>query len=376
MKKEILSLNPMPLVNNLFFNYTDAINAKRYDLKIYEQENLTMKLDLEIPSDEMFSSYLYRSSVNIPYIDHCRQMWNYVSLFDPRRILDIGGNDGALLSTFKMFSLNELDLVNVDASHSFEHDNINKGIEYIQGYWGDLNFDQKFDVIVSTNVFQHNPDYHKFLNGISNNLNGIWVLEFPYFLNTVKTNQFDQVYHEHVFYWLLTPLIKLFKQYKLKIIDISLHEIHGGTMRIVSSNKPEHIENTNKINFFLKEEANFNFDNWNTKIQNKILKDKLFIDNLDGKTAAFGAAAKGCVYLNSINSKKIKYIIDDTIQKQGMFSPGTGLKIYSKDILTKDTPDNIIILAHNFKDFIAKNLRDCGYKGKIFTMIPNIIEIK
>lgn len=375
MKKEIINLGDLPLVNNLFKTKDQSLKAKRFGLKIIEDLNLLMKLDIEIPSEEMFEQYLYRSSINKPYIDHCKTMWKYIENFNPKRIADIGGNDGALLKAFKEMSNNELDLTNIDASSSFKEDNEKYGITYIQDYWGDLIFEKKFDVITSTNVFQHNPNYRKFLKGISNNLNGIWILEFPYFLETVKTDQFDQIYHEHVFYWLLTPLYHLFKEYGLKIIDISIEEIHGGSMRIVSSNKIEHKENLDKINLFLQKEQDFDFQNWGEKIKLKLNKDKDFIDNLKGSVAAFGAAAKGCIYLNCIKTNKIEYIIDDTIQKQGLFSPGLGLEILDRKILKEAPPDNIIILAHNFKKYIAKSLRDYGYTGKIYVMLPTIEEI-
>jgi hypothetical protein len=375
MKKEIVNLGKVPLVNNLFKTKEESLNAKKFGLRVLEEENLLMKLDIEIPSEEMFEQYLYRSAINKPYIEHCKKMWNYVSKFEPKNIADIGGNDGSLLKAFKESCDYSLSLTNVDASSSFKDENELEGIKYIQKYWGDFSFEKKFDLITSTNVFQHNPDYRKFLKGIKENLDGIWVLEFPYFLETVKTDQFDQIYHEHVFYWLLKPLHNLFKEYGLKIIDVSLQDIHGGSMRIVSSNKPEHKENLEKINFFIKQEEEFNFSNWGDKINLKIKNDKIFLENLEGSTAAFGAAAKGCIYLNCVKNGNIKYIIDDTPQKQNLFSPGTGLEIVSREILKTDPPDNILVLAHNFKKYIASSLREYGYKGKILTMLPTIEEI-
>ena len=378
MEKEIIDLGNLPLVNNLCQTRQDSVNAKKFGLKIIEKDNLLIKLDVEIPSEEMFEEYLYRSSINVPYIKHCEKMWQYVEQFNPQNIADIGGNDGALLRAFQSKSSKKLNLNNIDASKSFRQDNEKSGINYYNNYWGDIEFENKFDVITSTNVFQHNPFYEKFLDGIRKNLNGRWVLEFPYFLDTVKTNQFDQIYHEHVFYWLLTPLYSLFKKYGLKIIDISRQEIHGGSLRIVSSNVETDIENTNLINLFLKEEKDFDFENWQRSIKEKIIKDKVFIKNLAGKTYCFGAAAKGCIYLNSLglNNNDIDFIIDDTPQKQNKFSPGTGIEICSREIIkSKNCPDNIIILAHNFKDYIADSLRKYGYTGRLFVMIPEIQEI-
>lgn len=373
MSKEIINLGDIPLVNNLFLTKEEALSAKKYELKIVEKDNLLMKLSMEISPDELFSNYLYRSSVNKPYIDHCCKMWDYVKSFSPKRIADIGGNDGALLKAFKSKCHEKLELFNIDASTSFIDDNKLAGINYINDYWGSIKFEEKFDLITSTNVFQHNVNYDKFLKGVSDNLDGIWILEFPYFLETVKTNQFDQIYHEHIYYWLLTPLYNLFKKYNLKIIDLSMQEMHGGSLRIVSSNKKDHNENTDMINIFLKKEKEFDFGRWGEIIAKKIQKDRDFIKSLSGEIAVFGAAAKGCVYLNCLNiSSKLTYIIDDTKQKQNLYSPGTGLKILDRTVILNNPPDYLIILAHNFKDYIIDSLRKDGYKNKIITMIPEI----
>lgn len=371
--KKIIDLGKIPLVNNLFNTAEESFNAKRFPLRIMQEDNLIMKLDTEIDSDEMFSNYLYRSSVNLPYVEHCKKMWMSIEKYKPKNIVDIGGNDGALLKAFQETAGYKLNLTNVDASSSFIEENEKFGIKYYNNYWGDFALQNKADLIVSTNVFQHNPNYRRFLDGISKNLDGRWILEFPYFLETVKTNQFDQIYHEHVYYWLVTPLVKLFKEYGLKIIDISEQSIHGGSLRIVSSNREEDQENQDIINNYLRLESEFDFDKWAVDIQNKIKSDKEFINNLKGSIAVFGAAAKGCVYLNCLEIQhKISYMVDDTLEKQSKYSPGSTLKIMNREFLLKNQPDYLIILAHNFKDYIAQSLRKDGYNGQILVMLPTI----
>ena len=371
--KKIIDLGNLPLVNNLCDTRDEALRAKRYPLAIHEHENKVMKLNAEINSDEMFSTYLYRSSINIPYIKHCEKMWEQIEKYDPINIIDIGGNDGALLNAFQKKSIKKLNLNNVDASKSFKVDNEEKGINYYNAYWGELKFPFKADIITSTNVFQHNPNYDIFLKGIAENLNGRWILEFPYFLKTAETDQFDQIYHEHVYYWLVYPLYNIFKKYGLKIIDISEQEIHGGSLRIISSNIKEDKENTDIINQYCIRELSFNFESWESKIKSKIQKDKDFLSQISGNIALFGAAAKGCIYLNCIDiNDKFKFIIDDTKEKQGKFSPGTGLEIKDRSIINKEKLDYIVILAHNFKEHIIESLRSFGYNGKFITMLPNI----
>ncbi len=108
--------------------------------------------------------------------------------------------------------------------------------------------------------------------------------------------------------------------------------------------------------------------------QRKISDDSVFLNKLEGKNVFFGAAAKGCVYLNALQTStdKGQYVVDDTPEKQGLFVPGTGMEIHSRQFMLEDQPDNVVILAHNFAGYITTKLRHDGYKGKIITMMPDI----
>lgn len=382
--KTLIDLDVLPLVNNLKSIPDESLNSKKYPLCVVESDNLMFHLDTVVEPTEMFETYEYRSAINIPYIEHCKNMWEDIKILlsnidEPLKstvnIVDIGGNDGSLLKAFRLQNVTSdvyLNLTNVDASKSFREDNEKENITYIQNYWGNVTLPQKADIIVSTNVFQHNADVHKFLSGIRDNLDGIWVLEFPYFLRTAETNQFDQIYHEHYFYWLLTPLVKLFKEYGLTVISVSEHSIHGGSLRIVSTNKEKPIADNCKT--YMEYESNFDFSKWADSVKAKIKLDSEFILNLKGSVACFGAAAKGCVYLNCLGEKvinKISYVVDDTAGKQNKYIPGTELHIKNREYLYNDQPDYLIILAHNFKKHIIDSLRP-KFKGKILVMLPEI----
>jgi len=389
--KTLIDLGSIPLVNNLKSNNVDSFNSKRYPLKVVADENLTMRLDYQADASEMFDEYLYRSGISEPYKQHCKRMWYdvrhyiygatpFIKPSDIPVVVDIGGNDGTLLKCFRSQcnseNLGDLKLINVDVSSTFAEDNKNEGIYYIKSFWGDINLEKKANLIISTNVFQHNSDVHKFLKGIKENLDGVWVLEFPYFLRSVQTNQFDQIYHEHYYYWLVTPLVGLFSEYGLNIIHISEHDIHGGTIRIISTNKDTG-GHSSVIDKYLNEEAQFDFDSWGNKINAKLLQDKLFLSkiSMQARIACFGAAAKGCVYLNCLDpdfvNKNILYVVDDTPHKQGKYIPGTKLQVVDRETLYRDQPEYLIVMAHNFKDYIIKSLRP-HYKGKIIVLIPDI----
>jgi hypothetical protein len=88
----------------------------------------------------------------------------------------------------------------------------------------------------------------------------------------------------------------------------------------------------------------------------------------------FGAAAKGCIFLNSakIDDTILDVVIDDTDLKQNKFIPGTGIQIKDRTYLKENKVDYILILAHNFKDVIIESLRNDGYDGEFIVLFPNV----
>jgi len=115
---------------------------------------------------------------------------------------------------------------------------------------------------------------------------------------------------------------------------------------------------------------------WGKRTMQKIEEFQRFIADLisEGKTiVGFGAAAKGCVFLNTCNIDYtvMPYIIDDTPFKQGKFIPGTGIQVVSRDILKEAKIDYILILAHNFRDYIIESLKN-QYSGEYIVMFPDI----
>ena len=372
-EKILLNLGVQPLVNNLCRSEKAALNAKKYQLCATINDDLLIKLDTAVPSDELYKDYLYTSGVSMPYIQHCRQMWHDIKHLRHDTIIDIGGNDGTLLEAFQSQTKDELNLYNVDASTSFKETNEAKGITYVNDYFNKDTDVPKADIITSTNVFQHTPNAERFVEGIAEKLDGTWILEFPYTLRTIQTLQFDQFYHEHYYYWMVKPLKKLLAKYGLNIYHAEENDIHGGTMRLWITNKDFYAD-TEQAEKFIAEEEAFDYRSFYSQTFKKIVEDTVFINRLEGKTVYFGAAAKGCVYLNALQqtSAKDTYVVDDTPGKQGLFVPGTGMQIKSREFMLEDNPDNVIILAHNFAGFITTKLRHDGYKGRIITMMPDI----
>lgn len=385
-KIKYFDLGNIPLVNNLCDTREEAINVERFPLNInYYPSSGESSLSIAIDGELMFSNYLFKSEVNKPYYEHCREMFkyiqNYVEIKDGIKIIDIGGNDGSLLDAFRSITDKKLKLLNIDPSKNLSVLCKEKNIPFLTEFFS-YNVAKnlsKVDVITSTNVFQHLFDINSFTKGIECLLdkNGIWILEFPYWINSMKTNQFDQIYHEHVFYHSVTPMKKMMEKYNMKIINITEQNIHGGTLRlIITKNNSKHIPD-DTIEKYLNYEKNYGLEyhiKWGGEVQNHIINSKEFIKQLkrEGKTIyGFGAAAKGCIYMNAMGLiyEDIDYVIDDTDIKQNKYIPGTGIEIVNRNILKSKQPDYILILAHNFKDYIIESLKN-EYNGKFIILIP------
>jgi len=386
-------LGEFPLVNNLFDTREESINCKRYPLKInYFRESKLSVLSHAVNGEVLFKNYLFKSEVNIPYIQHCKDMMKSISekymIEDNDLIIDIGGNDGTLLKAFKD-SINGLDYryLNIDPSENLAESCKAKGINVLTEFFS-LNtakmIKDKAKVIISTNVFQHLKDINSFIEGVKYLLanDGIWVLEFPYWIHDLKTNQFDQTYHEHIYYYTVETLKMLMKKHGLEIIDAEPQNIHGGTLRLTMS-FPKYYSINSRVEECIQKESIYNeeyYKNWGTTVKEHLSNCKDVINKLkkDGKRiAGFGAAAKGCIFLNAmgLTDKDLEFIIDDTDIKQNKYVPGTGLKVVPRDILKTENIDVILILAHNFSEYIIKSFENT-YNGEFLLLLPEMKHVK
>lgn len=388
---QYLDLGMMPLSNNLCD--TQREEAKRYPLKVLLCEDCALsQLSVVIDPETLFGHYVYRSSISQGYVDHCRQMAKDLkakyNLNEDSFHIDIAGNDGALLKEFKE-EIGYFKCLNVDPARNLYDLNENQGIRMFNQFWGikaasHLNATgwPKADLITATNVFAHVDDVQEFLQAAKMVLKetGVLVLEFPYLIDFIEKTEFDTIYFEHVSYFSIYPLHLLCQKVGLRIQSVEKQDIHGGSVRVtIGFGESE----TSVYEFIANEQAS-GYDQMKVyqKFAFYVMQTiRTFQTNIhklktDGNLiAAFGASAKGNTLLNcaGITESTISYIVDQTPEKIGKFSPGTHIPIISLDEMKTRMPDYIVLLAWNFAEECMKKLKKAGFNGKF--IMPLTFEI-
>lgn len=387
-----LDLGLMPLANNLEFTSKRAKEKDRFPLQVlFCQECGLSQLSVVIDPVKMYGYYTYRSGVNDPYVEHCNKMAS--SLADKYNLdhnsfhIDIAGNDGTLLSRFKK-RLNHK-VLNVDPASNLTAISEASGIPAFTDFWSTevasktIDLYGEADLITATNVFAHVDDVRMFITACKFALkpDGVLVIECPYIVDFINNMEYDTIYFEHVSVMSILPMHQLCSNLKMKVIDVEKFGIHGGTIRVtIAKESSSHQISESVFRFAHKEnEEGFNkidvYKKWDHDVNNLIKTFGLKILELKKqghRIAAFAASAKGNTLLNAsgINTDIIDYIVDETPEKIGKFSPGTGIPIVYKQMLLINPPDYLVILSWNFADFIIDKVRSMGYTGKFIIPIP------
>lgn len=381
--KEYIDLGMLPLSNNLL-DSPDHI-AERYPLKVLLCEDCGLsQLSIIIDPSTLFSHYVYRSSINEGYRNHCRDMAKELKVIygldaDSFHI-DIAGNDGALLNEFNQVV--GCRVLNIDPAENMVPICEEKGIRQYAAFWGVkaakhlMNTDwPRADLITATNVFAHVDNVKEFIEAAAMVLKptGVLILEFPYLIDFIDKGEFDTIYFEHLSYFSIGPIVKLCNGTGLKVMRVEKQDIHGGSVRV-------HIgygEVDDSVRQFVLKEYRYRditlYQDFATKAKETIESFGLMVRTLvsnGAKVAGFAASAKGNTLLNCAGlSAELAYIVDETPEKIGKYSPGTGIEIVSMAELQSNPPDYLIILSWNFAEAIKAKCIEAGYKGEFIVPV-------
>ena len=319
--------------------------------------------------EEMYgSTYGYYSSISPSMVSHLKEKADGLIKFtEPKEneiILDIGCNDGTMLNLFKDSGMKR---IGMDPSSEKFKDSFQDDIEVIYDFFSEkpvrqIIGDKECKIITSIAMFYDINDPNSFCKDINKLLekDGLWIVEFSYFPLLLKNLTYDQINHEHVTYYTLTTFQKIIDKHGLKVIDISFNEINGGSAEVIVSKKGSRYKvNKLKISKVLEEERLINessYKKFNDRIDNVKKVVQFFLKKSTKKIVGYGASTKGNIILNhcKINSRDIKYICDGNSQKLGLYTPGSNIKIISKEKMRKMKIDYLFVLIWSFRSEVIK----------------------
>ena len=389
---KVLDFNKTPLANS----YKKKLDIKDnyFPLSCVLCENCGhLQLSHLVNPEVMFENYLYVSGTSKVlkkhFINYAKKIISNFKLNRNSKILDIACNDGTFLEYFKKKNFKHV--IGVEPAKNLRNLNLKKRIDINTNFFGkDFSIKMKkkyglFDLITANNVFAHSPHLYDFSLGVKNLLSekGIFILEVSYLPTVLQKKTFDTIYHEHMSYHSLKPLIKFFKSQKLQLFDFELIEAQGGSIRVYVS----HLKTYKVKNFKIKKQINreiqqglysknkykiFYKEIIDTKIKlNKIIED-LKRRKLD--IIGYGAPAKltTLTHVFGLTRKDFKIVIDDNNLKVNKFTPGKNFLIKNFNFLKNNNKKYkvIIVLAWNFYDSIKKKCKKINNKFLFISPFP------
>lgn len=297
-------------------------------------------------------------------------------------IIDIGSNDGNLLSNFK----NNHKVLGV-TPEKIGKLAIKRGIPTIIDYFNNKSAKKilkkygKAKIITATNVFAHIDNINDIVKNILKTLksDGIFISESHYLLPLIQTVQYDTIYHEHLRYYSLQSLKYLFKKHKLEIIDTKEIPTHGGSIRVYAARKGKYKISSN-VNRQLKKENKYLNKQSFIKFKKNVVNSKIglfkLIKNIKSNRKTIygvGAPSRASTLINYLGLDQD--IIDCVLEingsyKIGNYIPGTKIPILNENILSKKKPNYLILFSWHIKNELKRNLRKKGFRGKFIIPLP------
>ena len=387
---KILSLGFLPGVNQMHKigsqnNYENFFPTNL----VYSPSSKLFQIDNIVDKKILFpKSYPYTSSTTKILRENFKNLFEETNkLFKLKSndlVVDIGSNDGNLLEKFKNCRVLGVTPEKIGLQA------IKKGIPTIIDYFN-ANVSNKIlkkygkaKIITATNVFAHIDNIDELLKNILKILkkDGIFISESHYFLSLVKTLQYDTIYHEHLRYYTVSSLIKIFNKYGLKIIKVKKIPTHGGSIRVYATRKNVKFKIHPSVKLAIEEEKKSLSKNKLNNFKNLVIKSKidLFsklqkIRKANKTVFAVGAPSRATTLVNfvGLNETIVECICEiKGSHKINHYLPGTRIPILPEDVIFKKKPDYLLILSWHISKEIINKLKRRGFKGKFIVPLPKV----
>jgi len=391
---EVLSLIPTPPANAFVSQDQLSEMQPTFPLDIFfcEDCNHVQLLDVVDPA-VLFENYVYVSGTSPLFVRHFEDYASFViENYSPTPgslVFDIGSNDGTLLKVFKKAGYKVL---GIDPAIDIAAQATADGIQTINGFFSpaiadDIRSEHGLaSVITANNVFAHIDDLGGVLDAVHALLanDGLFVFEVSYLVDVFEHTLFDTIYHEHLAYHTVAPLVPFMTAHGMELIRAERVSSHGGSLRAVVQKAGGSQQISPSVSELIDLEKKIGLDKAETYrdfgVRIDVLKAELSTllrqKKAEGRTiAAFGAPAKATtlMYYFCIGPDLIDFIVDDSPLKQGLFSPGMHIPVVPSTAIYDKKPNDIVILAWNFAvPIMEKHAAFQAAGGQFIVPLPSI----
>ncbi len=334
-----------------------------------------------VDRDLMYRSYFYRSGVN-PMMrdalaDVTRDIKAHSNLKEGDAVLDIGCNDGTMLTYFPI----TMRRIGMDPAQNINRHSLDTSITIIEDYFSAekaraANDGKLFKAVSSVAMFYDLDDPNTFVREVKSILapDGTWCVQLSYLATTIQTMNFYDICHEHLLYYSLRTLKFLMEQHGLKIIDASLNDVNGGSLRFfaVHADDPRDVSPSLRAIEEAEEQLELSksdtYKRFNDSIQHlkSIVLDFIEQERTNGGlVVGLGASTKGNVLLQyfGITKESLPVISDRYAEKVGLRTLGTDIRVVSEEEARDMHPSAMLVLIWFFKDELLKRERDYLERG-------------
>lgn len=296
--------------------------------------------------------------------------------------VDIGSNDGTLLKGYLPYGVKFL---GVDPSGDPVRIANEQGIDTWHAFFNEktaaraLSQHGKANAITACGVFGHIADLASVMKGVKKLLirKGVFATDSQYWLDTMQRVHYDNIFHQHLRYYSLKPLIYLHRQYGMEVFDVERSEVYGGSIRVFAchagdypvSQRVKDLEALEEKEQLYAAETNERFAQSVVQRRRRLF-DKLYrLTSMKKKIIGIGAPAKATVVCNycRLGPELVDYITEVNPLRVGHYLPGMHIPIQSEDHMFEDAQpaDAGILFAWNYYDEIVPKLQKRGFKGTI-----------
>jgi len=335
--------------------------------------------------------YPYESSITRTGRNHWSEFANTtverLGLSSTDLVVDIGSNVGTLLEAFRAAGTR---ILGVDPASNIVRIAEKRGVETINEFFSEdvarliASEHGNAATITGTNVYAHVDDLAAFMRAIDILLTpeGVFIFEAPYLVNLINQLEYDTIYHEHLSYLSVKPLVAFVQRFEMEVFDIQERDIHGGSFRVFISRKGKMPISPVVAEFLAREEKLRLYDldqlqNFASAVAQNRADLTWLLKSLkhEGKRlCAVSAPAKGMTLLNycRIGADTLDFVTEKSTLKIGRFTPGAHIPVVPDDELLQQNPDYALLLAWNFSEEIMENLKDYRQRGgKFIIPIPH-----